>query len=69
MTDAAPKINMILARDNAGQLQLWACRGNGKGCRRNLYRSAAKPCDDCMGPLPGNMTLADVQKRITQGDA
>lgn len=69
-----PRVNTttlqtILARDAAGKLCLWACRGEGKGCARNKYRSSLKPCDDCFGPLPEAMTLGEVVDRLNKGDA
>jgi hypothetical protein len=64
-----PKLNMILARDGAGAFQLWACRGHGKGCKRNLFRKSTKPCDDCMGPLPPTVTIGEVYRRMQKGDA
>lgn len=67
-----PQLSLILARDQQSprhDLRLWACRGEGKGCKRNRYRTAKAPCDDCFGPLDPNMTVADVIKRLEQGDA
>jgi hypothetical protein len=32
------ELKLILARDREQQLRLWACRGNGRGCKRNRYR-------------------------------
>jgi hypothetical protein len=62
-------LQTILAKDEAGEFQLWACRGTGKGCSRNKYRRQQKPCDDCFGPLDENLTLGEVQDRLRQGDA
>jgi hypothetical protein len=56
-------LKLILARDAANDLQMWACRGVGRGCERNKY-SWAKPCDDCFGPLPRQMTLEEVAARL-----
>jgi hypothetical protein len=62
-------LDLVLARDDAGELRLWACRGEGKGCERNRYRKSKKQCVDCYGPLPENMTLGEVQKKLERGDA
>lgn len=70
MSDDTPKLSLILFRDPADQkLKLWACRGAGKGCGRNKYRSRQKPCDDCFGPLPETLTLGEVAERLKSGDA
>ena len=62
-------LSLILDRDRAGTLQLWACRGVGKGCRRNTFRTTKARCDDCYGPLPNEMTLEQVQAQLERGDA
>ncbi len=67
MSDA--DLKLVMAPDAAGDLQLWACRGAGKGCERNRHRKALKPCDDCAGPLPRTMTLAEVKAKLDKGDA
>jgi hypothetical protein len=60
-------LKLILARQ--GQvLRLWACRGNGRGCRRNRHRKGV-PCEDCFGPLPEKLALAEVEERLQRGDA
>lgn len=66
---SAGELNLILARDDKGEFQLWACRGTGKGCERNRYRQSKAACQDCYGPLPHDMTLAEVQARLQKGDA
>lgn len=63
------ELQTILAKDDAGELRLWACRGEGKGCERNKYRRQAKPCEDCFGPLAEEMTLGEVADLIKRGDA
>jgi hypothetical protein len=63
------KIEMILHRDHAGELRLWACRGEGKGCKRNTLRRTKKPCDDCWGPLDESLTVGEVYDRLKTGDA
>jgi len=62
-------LSTILAKDDKGKFQLWACRGVGKGCERNKYRRAQQPCPDCYGPLEETMTLGEVVDRLKQGDA
>ena len=62
------ELKLILAHDREQQLRLWACRGNGRGCKRNRYRKSV-PCDDCFGPLPEHLTLAEVEERLQRGDA
>jgi hypothetical protein len=61
------EVKLILARDREHQLRLWACRGNGRGCKRNRHRKGVL-CEDCFGPLPEHLTLAEVEERL-QRDA
>lgn len=63
------KLDMILAKDEAGAFRLWACRGAGKGCARNHYRRQRKPCADCVGPLDETLTISEVQDLLARGDA
>ena len=63
------ELNTILAKDERGEFRLWACRGEGKGCARNKYRSSQKPCADCVGPLDEKLTLAEVADLLKRGDA
>lgn len=65
---SAPKLDMILHRDIDGQMKLWACRGTGKGCKRNRFRKSI-PCEDCVPAHDGNETLEQLQGRIARGDA
>ena len=65
----SPELNTILAKDAEGEFRLWACRGAGKGCRRNKYRAQQKPCDDCFGPLDEQLTLGQVLDLMKRGDA
>lgn len=67
MTEA--KLDMILHRDVDGKLKLWACRGAGKGCKRNETRRNKAPCDDCLPAHDENETLGDLVKRLERGDA
>ena len=66
---ADPNLQLILHRDADQKFKLWACRGEGKGCARNKYRSRRKPCDDCFGPLPEHLTIGEVAEQIKRGDA
>lgn len=66
---AANEICMILHKDVDGKFKLWACRGEGKGCARNKYRTVKAPCVDCKGPLDDNLTLEQFQQMLARGDA
>lgn len=68
MTDV-PSLALIMHRLGNGKLAMSACRGAGKGCNRNRYRKTKVPCEDCMGPLPEDMTMAQVLERLEKGDA
>ena len=65
-------IRMILERIGPGtapeNFQMWACRGEGRGCTRNLHRKSAKHCQDCV-LADENETIGDLQKRMKRGDA
>jgi hypothetical protein len=63
-------LRLILEGDGkTGLTHAWACRGDGKGCKRNTFRKRSTHCDDCMGPLPPDMTLEQVRARLDHGDA
>lgn len=67
-----PKMSFILERVRSGDtldcFQLWLCRGEGKGCKRNKHRKSIVHCDDCvLGD--DKETLEELQKRVTRGDA
>jgi len=47
---------------------MWACRGEGRGCKRNLHRSDAKHCEDCVR-ADENETVGDLHNRLKRGDA
>lgn len=64
-----PSITFILDRNDAGQLMLFACRGAGKGCRRNLNRRKAKHCDDCLPANDPKETIEHFKARLERGDA
>jgi hypothetical protein len=63
-----PDIEMILAKDSGGTFRLYACRGAGRGCPRNEYRTAKKPCEDCVLAIESE-TLGELQERLAKGDA
>jgi hypothetical protein len=67
-----PDLKMILERIAPGagahNFMLWACRGEGRGCKRNGYRARSVHCNDCI-PCDNNETVGDVQKRLERGDA
>jgi len=58
----------LLLERNGRAFVLWACRGDGKGCKRNEYRKRDKHCDDCVLASPEE-TLEQLQARIDRGDA
>lgn len=64
-----PELHLILEKHLGGQVETWACRGEGKGCKRNRYRTSRVHCEDCLGPLAKKATLADVQRQLERGDA
>jgi hypothetical protein len=69
MPETPAKLSLIMQRDHTGELRLWACRGEGKGCGRNKFRKQSVHCDDCLGPLPPDMTLEEVHQRLARTDA
>lgn len=65
-----PKMTLILEHSGmGGLLELWACRGEAKGCTRHADHPRKTHCEDCFGPLPPNMTMGEVLKRVEEGDA
>lgn len=73
VTGRAPDINFIMERVGSGNdvsdFRLFACRGAGRGCKRNLHRSKAKHCDDCVPADDPNETLQAFKARMQRGDA
>ena len=67
----ARKLEMILERDAAAPdgFTLYACRGAGKGCKRNVTRNSKKRCDDCVKCDNPNETLGEIEARLARGDA
>jgi hypothetical protein len=45
----------------------WACRGEGRGCKRNITRRKAKHCEDCL-ETRNDETIGDVLDRLKRGD-
>lgn len=63
-----PKLEFILVKNAVGKFELWACRGEGKGCARNKWRSQKKQCEDCV-LADEKETLAELDARLRRGDA
>lgn len=64
-----PNLQMIMHRDTDGELKLWACRGEGKGCSRNRFRQNKKPCADCVPAHDKTETIGQLTDRLARGDA
>jgi len=62
------ELTLIMIKER-GTHQMYACRGQGKGCKRNTYREKKTQCVDCIGPLDDSLTLEDVERMIKKGDA
>lgn len=69
---ADTKLQMILEKVHEGDspscFQLWVCQGEGRGCKRNKFRSAKKHCDDCV-LARDEETLGDLVERVQRGNA
>lgn len=67
-----PKLEFIMERTGPGSgpenFALWACRGAGKGCTRNVHRNSKKHCEDCVLAGDASETLEQLQKRLLRGD-
>ncbi|MDE2101676.1 MAG: hypothetical protein KGL39_30800 [Patescibacteria group bacterium] len=67
------EIKLIMEKVGGGNtpadFMFWACRGEGRGCHRNKFRSRQKHCDDCVIADNPKETLGELQKRINRGDA
>ncbi len=55
--------------DTPADFAFWACRGEGRGCSRNKYRSRKKHCDDCVQAHNPHETLAELRQRIERGES
>lgn len=68
----APKVEFIMERVGPGNtvhdFAMWACRGEGRGCKRNKHRTKAKHCEDCL-PTNDNDTVGEIAERLKRGDA
>lgn len=68
-----PNLQFIMEKLGAGNgpgaFAFWACRGEGRGCARNKYRSRKKHCDDCVPAHDPNETLGALQERLKRGDS
>lgn len=68
-----PEMQMILEKIGPGRAEkdfvLYACRGEGRGCSRNKYRSRKVHCEDCVGPLDEKKTLGEIYDGLKRGDA
>ncbi len=69
MSEKEADLQMILHREPDNQFKLYACRGAGRGCERNKFRNAKKPCDDCVKCDDESETLGQLQERLKKGDA
>lgn len=70
MAAREPKLEMILEYVGPGKgpdaYQLWACRGEAKGCRKHQRKK--RHCANCILP-DENDTLEEVMTRLKRGDA
>lgn len=64
----AKKLDFILVKNAAGKFELWACRGEGKGCARNRWRGSKKQCEDCI-LADEKETIGELYARMARGDA
>jgi hypothetical protein len=67
-----PELKTIMERVGPGStpadFELWACRGEGRGCTRNKYRRRQKHCEDCLRCDPQE-TIEKVMIRLARGHA
>ncbi len=68
MADIEFILERIKQGDTVDCFQMWACRGEGKGCKRNRHREKSKHCEDCILP-DENETLENLKARLKRGDA
>lgn len=55
--------------NDESDFRLFACRGKGRGCRRNSHREKKTHCDDCVPADDPNETLEAFKTRMQRGDA
>ena len=69
---STPELSFILEKTGDGHstldFTLFACRGAGRGCKRNKYRQMKIHCPDCVEANPTE-TLAKLKSRLARGDA
>lgn len=72
MSSKDAKLDMILVKVGPGNkpedFKLYACRGEGKGCKRNTFRARKKQCDDCVEGRDEE-TMQQLMDRMERGDA
>lgn len=64
-----PDLDFIMVRARDDSFQLFACRGAGKGCTRNRFRSTKAPCEDCLPADDPAETVMSFKARLSRGDA
>lgn len=55
------KFTPFMVRSN-GNVRLYACLGDGRGCKRNRFRTVKVACDDCLAALEKE-TVAELMER------
>jgi hypothetical protein len=63
-----PELSFIMEK-RGKKFMLFACRGVGRGCPRNKFRSRRVHCDDCVPADDENETLEHFKTRLERGDA
>lgn len=67
------ELKLILERIAPGSeitcFKLWACRGEGKGCKRNEFRERKKHCENCVDTNNEENPRRIIQERLKRGDA
>lgn len=67
-----PPLLVIMEKVGAGRspenFKLWVCRGEGRGCKRNRYRTTKKHCEDCYEPAETD-TIEQVMQKMKRGNA
>jgi hypothetical protein len=68
-----PDVVFILEKVGPGRSEadfaLFACRGAGRGCKRNLHRKNLKHCADCLAADNPEETIGDFKARLERGDS
>lgn len=67
-----PYLSFIMEKTGDGHtpndFTLFACRGAGRGCKRNKFRQMKVHCPDCVEAMPTE-TLKQLKARLARGDA